>query len=449
MKKMYLLSSLMIFIFVLSFNLLNAQTGFTNKATYTSGTQPAYFFTSSDNSAATPFFICAGHDANFNFKFDEGDIRASAYDYKSKYSNPIVKAKDLMLESVSFNLRPGVDELEAKVYIPSSDYIFIYPFPFFNKKLDSVNVPNCRAAEVDENSLYVASGDYTNPGKIYKYIKFNLELKDSIETDLLPFQIMSLPNSTLAYLNEGTFGTPNGKLVFVNSVFEKFEKAKEIILGDTPNHIAKCGDYLYITLNGSHKVIIVDWMSQNVLDSILIPTTGYDGPRQTLVLNPNNSANYKDFYFYTTAYDCHVYYGQGTSIIDKSENNSKKREAIGYFPDNGAIIVTDVSNADYSPANTVTVYLPTVGVNEQNISNLSIYPNPLKNIINIKLNDIDNADCSIKIYDVLGNTVSQANTQIISGGLSYDISNLSLSNGTYYININTSDKLYKSKFVIK
>ncbi len=430
-------------------NFANAASVFGKKTVYQCGKQPTFAFGGTEIAAPTPFLICAGQDAAFDGKFDKDkDEMPSVYIFKDSHEMPLMKMNDLNIFPLSFNLRPGVDELQGRIYVPSGNYVYMYGFPSFIKKYDSISVPNAAAVAVDEKNVYVVSSTWGAPGAIRKFKKLDLtKAVDSIEVPANSQHIIALPNETLVFVNEGTSGKEDSKVIFINNT-DKMSVAKELTVGGMGNHLAQCEDFLYVTMNGTHKVMIIDWKKQAIVDSIAIPTTGYDGPRETLLINEAKSKDYKDFEFYTTAYDGHVYYGKGNKILETSENNNKKRQGIAYYYNLGKVVVTDISNPDYSPATSITFYDRVSSVEANNITNISVYPNPVVNEINMQIAEIENASCDVNIFDILGNVIANAKSEISNNNLKYNISSLNLAKGTYYVKVKADNKTISSKFVI-
>lgn len=82
--------------------------------------------------------------------------------------------------------------------------------------------------------------------------------------------------------------------------------------------------------------------------------------------------------------------------------------------------------------------LPALSINENTISDLTIYPNPTNNILNFKRSNSEPLD--VTIYDVLGKEIL---SHTISSNNHIDVS--ALANGLYTIKINNSNE--SSKFV--
>ncbi len=81
-----------------------------------------------------------------------------------------------------------------------------------------------------------------------------------------------------------------------------------------------------------------------------------------------------------------------------------------------------------------------LSINDNNLQNVIIYPNPTTSILNI-----ENAENSmIEIYDLLGRVVLSENN--ISLNKQLNVSNLS--NGTYLIKISNNGQIKTDKFII-
>ncbi|NOZ47315.1 MAG: T9SS type A sorting domain-containing protein [Chlorobi bacterium] len=113
-----------------------------------------------------------------------------------------------------------------------------------------------------------------------------------------------------------------------------------------------------------------------------------------------------------------------------SKDNQKICLDVGY------LLLVDISN-----------YL---NVNKSNfIQSLNIYPNPSKNLINIKYTLINNAEVKISINDILGNNISEVLSEYQDAGLhtlNYPTSNLS--SGSYFLNLEVNGNVTSKKIII-
>lgn len=87
---------------------------------------------------------------------------------------------------------------------------------------------------------------------------------------------------------------------------------------------------------------------------------------------------------------------------------------------------------------------PTLDVNEINeVSNFTVSPNPASEVINVKLNNADNA--VITISDLAGKVVSTTT----SNGISTSVSTAGLNSGVYMVNVTIGNSTSTQKVVIK
>jgi hypothetical protein len=86
----------------------------------------------------------------------------------------------------------------------------------------------------------------------------------------------------------------------------------------------------------------------------------------------------------------------------------------------------------------------TLNTNEINtVSNFTVSPNPANEVINIKLNNADNA--VISITDLTGKTISTTTTN----GVSTSVSTAGLNSGVYFVNVTIGNTISTQKVVIK
>jgi len=79
------------------------------------------------------------------------------------------------------------------------------------------------------------------------------------------------------------------------------------------------------------------------------------------------------------------------------------------------------------------------------LQQLFVYPNPIKNIITIQLNSLKNEFLKFSIYDLLGQSVGDF--ELTSNNLQLDLSHLS--NGIYYYNIKNKGEVIARNKIIK
>ena len=92
----------------------------------------------------------------------------------------------------------------------------------------------------------------------------------------------------------------------------------------------------------------------------------------------------------------------------------------------------------------------TVGIEEpENVSKFEVFPNPVKNNININFNLVNDANVQVFFTDMLGNKVASVVAKNMNSGnnkVSYNVSNIA--NGIYLLNIKTENSLQVKKIIV-
>ena len=78
-------------------------------------------------------------------------------------------------------------------------------------------------------------------------------------------------------------------------------------------------------------------------------------------------------------------------------------------------------------------------MDEKKLENVSIYPNPVKDILNFKGIDVTNSE--VKIFNLMGQLVEESIVQ----NSSFDITNLN--SGIYIIEINKDNQKFYTKII--
>ena len=94
-------------------------------------------------------------------------------------------------------------------------------------------------------------------------------------------------------------------------------------------------------------------------------------------------------------------------------------------------------------------YTTTTDVEENQISKLSIYPNPYKNDAVIDYDLVKNSNVNIQITDILGNIVGEKQYYQEIGNHKIAVSDLNnnIINGIYFINLRVGNKIYNYKII--
>ncbi len=215
-----------------------------------------------------------------------------------------------------------------------------------------------------------------------------------------------------------------------------------------------CGNHIYFTIGSSGNLPRQLWRTDGTTAGTIlleeIPTTTFDYFREC-------ETCYQDsLLFLRAANDNKIWYVNSTSTnsdtyLTTSINNAAPfavqspytiqklyKSSFGlFFTANSERGGTEL----YSTAFDITLDIPDFSNNQDVKSNIIIYPNPTKNIINIKTRNGELIS-KVKVYDLLGKELYAANA-IVEYDLSY------LNNGIYIVKVFTDKSTYSSKLVIK
>tara|TARA_B100001939_G_C16577326_1_gene461187 strand:- start:289 stop:582 length:294 start_codon:yes stop_codon:yes gene_type:complete len=87
-----------------------------------------------------------------------------------------------------------------------------------------------------------------------------------------------------------------------------------------------------------------------------------------------------------------------------------------------------------------------LSVDEYNFIQLDVYPNPAIDIVNIKLNTV-NEDADLEIYNMLGKVVMKKSYDFNAESLSIDISEFAT--GVYILKVSSSESTSYKRFIKK
>ena len=114
-----------------------------------------------------------------------------------------------------------------------------------------------------------------------------------------------------------------------------------------------------------------------------------------------------------------------------------------------------ITSALGSTTETVTLInnnYKTVGISEsanQTLSNVSVYPNPAKDNININFNNENAENASYEIVNVLGQTVRTQNIPVVKGETLYNLSLNGFESGVYFVKLSVGNKSSITKITVQ
>ncbi|MFH0865461.1 MAG: T9SS type A sorting domain-containing protein, partial [Bacteroidota bacterium] len=91
---------------------------------------------------------------------------------------------------------------------------------------------------------------------------------------------------------------------------------------------------------------------------------------------------------------------------------------------------------------------PDIGLSDNTISDLVIYPNPITYRTNISFVSSSTDKCYITLYDIIGKPVSCYEYYVVEGFNIYNISAFGLAEGIYFLEFRMKDEKNITKMVI-
>jgi len=248
----------------------------------------------------------------------------------------------------------------------------------------------------------------------------------------------------------------------VNNTFtqylSQYHSAKVPIydVNDNAMHTLFFGGMSQYTLDANNSLVQDD--NVPFVKTISRVTRLNDGTMQEVKLNIEMPTLVGAGAEFIPVHDTSIYYND--EILDIN-NVPQQKTLIGYIV--GGIESTlpnifTINDGTQSSASNVVfkVYInkSTVGLHEEvltgkNIFNLSVYPNPSTNLINLSFNVPDNNQVNVDIYNTLGQSVYTKTYKNIIGkqDLSIDITNFTV--GKYIVRINGNNYSYEQSFIKK
>ncbi|MCX6141422.1 MAG: hypothetical protein NTX15_11465 [Candidatus Kapabacteria bacterium] len=231
--------------------------------------------------------FCNRVDANFNGVQDDGDAVAS-WVQVDPTTLQVVRTMSFPWANVKAS-RLGISEASNTVYIGIDNAVERFSIDSqVSKGVVYSGATVAVSSTLGGGAIYVSKRpSYVDPGTV---TQIDLKKGDSLvyDTGTNPQQSLRFATSTksqgLLILSEGNFGKPDGLLdIWKQSVLGTGRTS--ISVGDTPNHFFVHGDSVYVTVNGSHWIVVVDLVTTAAVDTILVGTTGFNGPRESVVDN--------------------------------------------------------------------------------------------------------------------------------------------------------------------
>ncbi len=404
--------------------------------------------------------LTLGYDANFNGFEDPGDEKPALY--KISYTSVLngnlqaQKVVDFPFASLPFPTRIGIDASKNLIVLPDTNFGIafyqitdgnktksIYPFKEWNFPPDA----SISAISYSNNLLLVSvRGNGINHFFIVNPETSEIVFETATETNT---QQALIQNNKLFILCEGNFGSSDSKLIIydildINPNGFNIMYNKTIDLGDTGNHLALMDENnILITINGSHEIHILNTQTLEISKTIKLPTSGYDGPRESNFFENN--------YILTTAFDGNLYtFDKDGNQIGKTNLYSKLEGlfSISYPTLNFYLVaVTSPFTNNYLPNNQIFILVNFSNVEvAKDLLSLSSSPNPASEFCKIVLPYDVSSKANIEIFTDNGEIAQKLSFNLAGKELLFPVNYLA--NGIYFAKITFEDKILTIPFVV-
>lgn len=392
--------------------------------------------------------FCAQTDADYDSEKEEGDAPAAWHILDAATGN-IVRSLEFTWNGTGYTAAPALDSKNNIVYCNDKNRVRAF---------------NAQTQEVIKDTVYpfvstglsVNSGgnmlaitlrpSFTDPGKV---IYMNLEngdttiqLQAEVNAKQSLFFEVDDDNRGLIVLNEGLFSSESSWL-HIWTLTSAETKRDSILVGNTGNHIFIDGSNVYVTVNGSHRVKIIDIKTKKIIDSINTETTGFNGPREAIKIG-------NELFVTTFEGDVRRFSLDTKQLVEKFIPNGKPE---GLAQVGERIWIADAyEKGQFSAQNTISVwnYLLPVSVDEVITENdMLVTPHPVHSYCTVNTPFFGNNPLRIKLYSVNGEIYEMPYTEVGDTGskkVALDVSNLQ--SGTYSLQISSDIRTVSLPLVI-
>jgi hypothetical protein len=390
--------------------------------------------------------FCLGQDANYNGVLDEGD------EYPSWWKIPVhtgamktEKVMDFPMGGVQFNTRHAFDSGSGTLYLSQGTGIVA-----LNLGLGTVKDENVYTGYSGSLSLYSSHLFIAVPGAESKIEVISTKSKNKLFDvpaginlmEVLPYMVSG--EMGFVALNNGPYGVDSSNVMIykLNHQGEgtTVTSIDTIYVGNTGNHINIADGKLYVTVNGSHEVKVIDLKSKEITKSIATGTEGWNGPRQSRVHGNT---------LYVTTYneDLRAFDLTTGEMIDSYELPAKGE---GIDISNNIIAVCNISNADYTPNNSVSFFQIATSVAEESLAaDIKLYPNPVTDRAELSFSTPAVGLENITIYNIDGIKVADVSTDIAGNSLTQiSIDCTEFAAGTYVLHLKANNTIQSIPFVV-
>ena len=112
------------------------------------------------------------------------------------------------------------------------------------------------------------------------------------------------------------------------------------------------------------------------------------------------------------------------------------------------VIITDMNSCESDTAFFTVNWIAT-SINEINLNNLTIYPNPSKDIFNIVFKSYTKQDIDLRVHNVLGEVIFSESLKEFNGDYNRSVDLSQYPNAIYILQLNTKDGMINRKLVLE
>lgn len=102
--------------------------------------------------------------------------------------------------------------------------------------------------------------------------------------------------------------------------------------------------------------------------------------------------------------------------------------------------------------NTTEVYEGTwnwIGIEENTLSEMKVYPNPAENIVNVTVSSKENTNANVTITNLMGQVVYTQNMSLVAGNNAIQLDVANYNAGVYVVNVKTNTGISSQKVIVR
>lgn len=285
-------------------------------------------------------------DANYNGIQDPGD-RVATWQIVDPISLTTQRLLEFPWDDGYSASRPWLSAASDRMYVSVGDSVIAY-VATTQAYIVAFSIGSTYGLYYDDQAQEMYSSQrtsFSDPGFVH-VISLSTQNERDIPVGVNPQQIVgyrsTISGKGVAIVNEGGFGQNDGSVV----LYREDGQTRIIPAGDTPNHVLVSGDSAYVTVNGSHYVVVIDLNLERSVDTILVGTSGSDGPREATIKNGR-------LFVSTYAGDVRIFDISTGARVGFIQHGPKSE---GLAVINTALWVTNSMNAAYGADSGIVVY---------------------------------------------------------------------------------------------